>query len=329
MNLPVLLLSALAPVIAVALPAPSRAAEPQVWQPGIVSRAPHEAAPAFAPDGRSVYFGRSSGPSGPLPVICVSHLEHGAWTEPAIAPFSGTFGDMEPAIAPDGSHMIFVSNRPAHAGGKMIDGTFNGRTWPEAGGALWRMERTADGWGEPERLPDAINAGGATFAPSIAANGSLYFMRPDAESGRFRLYRAAWSNGIYEPPRSLPFSDGSSSDVDPAIAPDESFLVFGSGGEVRSPAARGMALFIVFRRADGAWGTPVLIEGAVNAPGSDAEPRLAPDLGTLYFSSVRRVGGIAAPWNNGKYNIWSTRLLPELMTRLRKESLGSKHGPAT
>lgn len=328
MDLPLLFLSALAATTASSLSAPDGddPAEAVLWQPGLISGAIHDAAPSFVPDGRAVYFGRSNGLADPLPVICISQLSNGKWTEPEVAPFSGTFSDMEPAIAPDGSSMIFVSNRPEHAGGKMIDGTFNGRTWPEGGGALWRMEWTPDGWSAPKRLPDSINAGGATFAPAIAANGSLYFMRPDPETGRFRLYRAAWSNGTYERPQPLPFSDGSSSDVDPAIAPDESFLVFGSGG-ARSSAARGMDLFIVFRRAEGAWGTPVVLSPTINAPGSDAEARLSPDLATLYFSSVRQVDGVTAAWNNGKYNIWSVPLSPERMKKLRNKSLSAASAP--
>ncbi|HEX7062268.1 MAG TPA: hypothetical protein VF200_09865 [Woeseiaceae bacterium] len=324
MNLPALVLSALAPATVLAAGVRD-ATEPHVWQPGLISGTLHDAAPAFLPDGDTVYFGRSSSLDGPLPVICVSRLVDGAWKKPEVAPFSGTWGDMEPAIAPDGSHLIFVSNRPEHAGGAMIDGTFNGRTWPGGGGALWRMERTAEGWSAPGRLPDTINAGGATFAPAIASNGALYFMRPDAETGRFRLFRAAWSNGAYGEPEPLPFSDGSSSDVDPAVAPGESFLVFGSGGS-RSAAAQDMDLFIVFRQPDGAWGRPVLIGGSVSAPGSDAESRLAPVPGTLYFSSVRRVPGVSADWNNGKYNIWSVRLGRERMAELREASLAATAG---
>src|SRR5690606_723357 len=97
------------------------------------------------------------------------------------------------------------------------------------GGNLWRVDRDGDRWSDPVRLPDAVNPGPSTFAPSVAADGSLWFMAPDARSGKFRLYRSPFRDGRYEAAQALPFSDGRVSDVDPAVAPDESFVVFGSG----------------------------------------------------------------------------------------------------
>jgi len=109
----------------------------------------------------------------------------------------------------------------------------------------------------------------STFAPAIAADGSLYFMHPAPDPKRFQLFRAQFANGTYSEPQALPFSDDSTTNVDPAVAPDESFMVFGSG---RAPA-KNMDLFIVFRKK-GVWGTPIHMGDIVNSPGSDAEARL-------------------------------------------------------
>jgi len=281
--------------------------EPAVFAPGVISGPRHETAPAFSPDGRTVWFSRSEGSAS---TILVSHRENDHWSTPEAAPFSGRWSDMEPAMAPDGSHLVFVSNRPAHDGGAPLDGFFNGRTVPGGGGNLWRVDRTASGWGMPQRLPDLVNASASTFAPSVARDGGLWFMRPDAATGRFRLYRAPWVDGHYGAPAPLPFSDGTSTDVDPAVAPDESFVVFGSG---RAPA-RGIDLFIA-RRTGGSWESPVSLGDTVNSAGSDAEPRLGPDGATLYFSSERRSPSPSdadADWNNGKYNLWVVDLRPWL-----------------
>jgi Tol biopolymer transport system component len=158
------------------------------------------------------------------------------------------------------------------------------------------------------------------YAPSVAADGSIYFMRPDSPKGRFRLYRSQWNCGSFEPSLPLLFSDGSSTDVDPVVAPDESFLIFGSS---RAPS-RGIDLFIVFHR-NGEWQYPESLGNIVNSAGSDAEPRLSPDLKTLYFSSDRVAPTIfpqtkqqrmadlqAMDWNNSLYNIWQTSLSPWL-----------------
>jgi hypothetical protein len=284
---------------AASAPVSSSAAEaaPLLFSPGVISGPEHDSAPAFSADGKMVWFTRSD---GDVSTILVSHQDKGQWSPPRTASFSGRWRDMEPALAPGGDYMVFISNRPVAVDGKPLDGDFGGKHIIEGGGNLWRVERRGDGWGEPVRLPAIVNASSSTFAPSVARDGSLYFMRPAEGGGKFQLLRAQYRGGAYEAPVALPFSTGASTDVDPAVAPDESFVVFGSG---RSPA-RGMDLFIAFRSC-GAWGRPLHLGERVNSAGSDAEPRLGADGRTLFFSSERldeQAGG--ATWNNGKYNIW-------------------------
>lgn len=286
---------------------------PRLFAPGVISGPAHDSAPAFSPDGDTVYFTRSNAAQS---TILVSHRVHGQWREAKIAPFSGEWNDMEPAFAPDGSYLVFVSNRPATAGGGAIEGRFNGAA--QKGGNLWRVDRRGNDWDAPKRLPDAVNPNTSTFAPSVARDGSLWFMTTDERSGKFRLFRSQYRDGHYRAAVPLPFSDGSSTDVDPAVAPDESFVVFGSG---RTPR-RGIDLFIAYRDETG-WSAPQSLDD-VNGPGSDAEARLSPDLSTLYFSSDR-VMPVVFPrtrsraeqdsarmqaWDNGNYNIWQIPLAP-------------------
>lgn len=281
---------------------------PTVFAPGVISGPLHDSAPAFTPDGNTVYFTRSDGTNSS---ILVSHLDHGHWSSPVTAPFSGQWSDMEPAMSPDGRFLVFISNRPKMPGGKPLDGFFMGRSFPARGGNLWKVTWDNGKWSAPVRLPDNVNHSDSTFAPSVAADGSLYFMHPAADPKHFQLFRAAWHRGAYDEPQPLPFSDGHVTDVDPAVAPDESFVVFGSS---RSPA-RQIDLFIVFRDND-AWGTPIHLGNGVNSAVSDAEARLSPDHRTLYFASDRMVdiapGTMRADWDNGKYNIWQISLAPWL-----------------
>jgi Tol biopolymer transport system component len=287
---------------------PVAAESPKVFEPGVISGPQHDAAPAFSPDGRTVWFSRSDGENS---TILMSQRVDGKWTIPKTAGFSGQWSDMEPALSPDGRFLIFVSNRPVDGAGKPLDGFFMGKRFPGGGGHLWRVDRAGDGWGRPIHLPGGVNNNDSTFAPSVSRDGSLYFMRATADGRKFHLYRARASAGSYLPAELLPFSGGAASDVDPVVAPDESFMVFGSA---RVPA-RGMDLFIVFNRA-GRWGAPAHLGNVVNEAGSDAEARLSPDGKTLYFSSERvatqAAGQAAADWNNGKYNIWSVSLTPWL-----------------
>lgn len=292
---------------------------PAVFAPGVISGPQHDSAPAFAPDGHTVYFSRSDGPHS---TILVSREDAGHWSAPVTAPFSGQWSDMEPSMSPDGRLLVFISNRPKTQDGKPLDGYFMGRRFPEGGGNLWMVRHKGDGWSAPERLPDIVNASDSTFAPSMAADGTLYFMRPADDPKHFRLFRASCVNGVYQKPEPLPFSDGTTTDVDPAVAPDQSFLVFGSS---RAPS-RQIDLFIVFRYGE-RWGTPVPLGNEVNSAGSDAEARLSPDHRTLYFASDRLSdnpsGAARADWDNGKYNIWDVSLAPWLDANAGKAAAGS------
>ncbi|MEP7042136.1 MAG: hypothetical protein ABI843_03685 [Dokdonella sp.] len=298
---------------------PQDMAVPAIFAPGVISGPAHDSAPAFGADGDTVYFSRSNPAQS---TILLSRRSGGRWGAPEIADFSGVWNDMEPTMGPGGAYLIFVSNRPANAGGGAIEGHFNGMV--QKGGNLWRVDRREEGWSDPVRLPDVINTNTSTFAPSIAADGSLWFMTTDAGSGKFRLFRSQSHGGTFEPAQPLPFSDGTNTDVDPAVAADESFVVFGSG---RLPK-RGIDLFIAFRE-HGVWGQPIHLGDTVNSAGSDAEARLGVDQRTLYFSSERTLPvnfprshsqAIAdtermQAWDNGNYNIWSVSLAPWLDAR--------------
>lgn len=306
---------------------------PAIFAPGTISGGAHDAAPTFTPDGATVFFSRSN-PSGAA--IMVSHRMADGWTTPAVAPFSGEWNDMEPVMAPDGSYLLFISSRPAAPGQPQIDGFVNNQVQPGQGGNIWRVDREGDGWGAPRRLPEVINAGTSVFAPALARDGTLYFMRSDPDTRRFRLYRAEARADGYEAPQPLPFSTGEATDVDPAVDPDQRFLIFGSGRY----AQRGIDLFIVERQGDG-WGVPVHLGKSINTPQSDAEPRLSADGATLYFSSERTIAQsfprtradadvamtAADRWNNGQYNVWSVPMADVFARVVGRRSDGTQTPP--
>lgn len=273
-------------------------AVPTVFEAGTISGPEHEAAPAFSPDEKSIYFQRSDSEHS---TILTSDRVNGAWSAPVTAPFSGRWNDMEPAFSADGNYIVFASSRPIDPAGQPIDGFFGGVVQKGGGGNLWRVDRRRDGsWGTPRRLPDTVNAGTNVFAPSLLGDGTLFFMRPDPGTHRFRLYSSTPGPKGYQAAIPLPFSTGATTDVDPVVSRDGRFIVFASG----RPPAVGMDLF-VSRRTSAGWSEPQHLGVRVNSPGSDAEPRLSPDEQTLYFSSERKVADSTADWNSGKYNIWT------------------------
>lgn len=291
-------------------------ATPEVFSPGVISGPADDLAPAFAPDGKTVYFFRANSNDYD---IMVSQLGAKGWSTPAIAPFSGQWRDLEPAMAPDGSYMIFASTRPLPGSTTPPDGSWGGQPHPGKGGNLWRVDKKGDGWSEPKRLPDSINRSGNVFSPSIAANGDLYFMEAAGEGMHFRLFMSALKDGVYQPPVALAFTAGQWGGADPVVAPDESFMVFSSN---RPPTpAQQLDLFIVFRK-DGQWGEPQHLPDSINAYAGATESRLGPDGHTLYFASSH-ILPVAYPktpasaqqsladmqgWNDGAMNIWQVDL---------------------
>jgi WD40-like Beta Propeller Repeat len=288
---------------------------PALFAPGIISGPAHDLSPAFTPDGQTVYFTRAN---SSYSFILVSHRDAGSWSTPQIASFSGKWKDLEPTMAPDGSFLIFSSNRPASPDGKPLDGVFNGKTSPGGGGNLWRVDRRGDSWSQPVRLPDNINSNTGIFSPSIAANGILYFMQPDKQSGAFHLFRSTFKSGVYREPVRQSLGDTTSEEVDPAVAPDESFIVY----SLRHPDKHDKnRLHIAFRQADG-WNPPQDLGDIVNEQGGNIEARLGSDHRTLYFSTNTVPPASTSPtpqtakqaleemqiWANDNENIWYVSL---------------------
>jgi Tol biopolymer transport system component len=270
-----------------------------IFAPGpIPTSASNSAAPAFTPDGNTVYFFQSSASNSS---IVFSRRNGDQWSAPETAAFSGQYRDLEPAFAPNGKYLIFASSRPTTPGGASLDGHYNGQVFPGMGGNLWEVARTKNGWQKPEVLPVAINSNSSVFSPAVTADGSLYFMRAE-NGGKFHIYRAQMKHGKFETPILASFSDAEHGEYDPAVAPDESYLVFSSG---RAPAPpKTTDLFIVFRAANG-WGEPIDLRSALSENVHGIEARLSPDGKTLYFSNSRSPSGADVP--SGRY-IWSVDL---------------------
>ena len=92
--------------------APDRAlTEPTIFASGTISTGDFDSHPAFTPDGRTIYFLRST-PNFNLWTILVSRFDNGEWKTPEVVQFSGQYSDADPFITPDGSRFYFISNRP-------------------------------------------------------------------------------------------------------------------------------------------------------------------------------------------------------------------------
>jgi len=284
---------------------------PEIVAPGVVSGPSNDADANVTPDGAALVFARDG-------AILVAERTPAGWSTPRVAPFSGRWMDAQPTLAPDGSALVFVSNRPLGEGDAK-----------RPSGNLWRVERHGTAWGEPVHLPAAVNRGPSIWGPSVSADGSVWFMDRVAGQGPFKLWRAQWRDGAWAEPVLQVLGDPGMQQVDPAVAPDESFIVFSAKHPDTDEHER---LYIAFREGAG-WGAATDLGAPVNLPGSDSnESRLAPDGRTLYFTSDRQTPAHwprtpaqaeadlarSAAWDNGNQNVWRVSLAPWLDAARRR-----------
>lgn len=285
---------------------------PEIFAPGVVSGPQNDGAPTFAPDARTIYFERSYAHRS---IIFESQRSGAQWSRPRVASFSGPWSDQQPALSPDGRHLFFVSTRKVSAKPGEAAQVLSG---------IWRVDKSAAGWSDAVHLPGTVNISKLVFKPSVAANGDLYFMSASASGAngpQWRLFRAAWVDGAYQAAQPLSFSDGTGIDVDPYIAPDQSYIIFSSSGR-RHPDDGHEHLYIAPREGS-AWGAVRPLRYAGDDWGSDdGESQVTPDGKTLYFMSARSppvdrtkprsqmLADIARSesWDNGNNNAWALPL---------------------
>ena len=270
--------------------APLRAQDHRPAPPVIVTldgilNAEHDDSPALTPDGNTVFFDRTIDRAKS---IMMSHRSGGRWTPPETAPFSGRWLDQDPAVSPDGSFLVFSSNRPVSENGDSVIFREGGKEY--RGANLWKIERHGNGWGPPVWLGPAVNGGTLVVAPSIAANGALYFIQ--RLGGAMHIFRSEYRNGAYLPAVRVALGDSAQPTHDPAVAPDESFLVFDYGKGANTLGR----LSIAYREGDH-WSAPHDLGDDVNRD-SPWGAHLSPDHRTVYVT--------------GSTHIWSYSLEPWL-----------------
>lgn len=246
--------------------------EPAVFGAGVISTGDFDSHPAFTPDGKTLYFVRST-PNFNLWTILVSQFVKGKWSTPQVASFSGQYSDADPFITADGTHFYFISNRP-------VTGTSTSSL------DIWVMEKTAAGWSEPKNLGTPINSPGSEWYPTISANGTMYF-GSDRQGGKGRtdVYRARLVDGKYTEAENLGDAINTQfNEFEPLIAPDESFLIFMAGG--RTDARGGFDLYISYNR-NAAWTKPGNLGDKINSAGNEYSPTISPDGRYFFWTSTR------------------------------------------
>lgn len=248
---PFALIHGLALAAAALVTAPSIAQQDSsMFEPGLISDGGVFGL-TLSPNGKHALFVKSNGKREKL-VIMESFLVQGKWQAPRPVPFSNSdsWKDIDPVFSPDGKQLIYQSTRPVP--GKPDRKGFD----------IWSVTRTANGWKAPVHLGNRINSDESESSASIAANGTIYFMKNQGE-GNSDLWKSPLVNGEYQAPENLgaPVNTAQHRESNPYIAPDESYLIYFSS----DPAGLGdVDLFISFREKDG-WGAPKHIDAPINS----------------------------------------------------------------
>ncbi|AYB31897.1 PD40 domain-containing protein [Chryseolinea soli] len=241
---------------------------------GIISTPDDEFGGTFTPDGKTVFFSKSV-PGSYFYTICFSEFKNGTWTAPQVAPFSGTYRDFDPVIAPDGETMLFASDRPV---GDEAKHDYD----------IWMVQRTGTGWGKPTRLPEPVNSAFDEHFASMAASGNIYFSstRPDSTGNQTGsdVYSSKRVDGTYKTAERMNAVSTDAFELDVIIAPDESYILVGAAG--RPDGLGGFDIFIS-RQVKGQWHEAVNAGPKINSPFRDYSPRISPDGKYLFFTSER------------------------------------------
>lgn len=242
---------------------------PLVFARGIVSTVDKEHwAPRFSPDGNEVFWWtiETDNDKKWISFHKTMHRIGGRWTAPEKSPFDSARN--APIFSPDGKRLYFDSKKE--------------------GDDPYYVEKHGNNWSEPKivniisRFPEVRFA----YFPSIASNGTLYFMGYlEGQWINIGIYRAELINGDYAKPELLPPSINTLNGVrnwTPYIAPDESYLIFCSTRGL--PESDQGDLYISFRQHDGNWTDPVSLGEPINSNEMERFPAVSPDGKYLFFT---------------------------------------------
>ena len=249
--------------------------EPTIFGSGIISTADFDSHPAFTPDGKTLYFLRSS-PTFNFWTIVVSHYEKNHWSTPEVLSISGQYRDADPFITSDGKRLYFISDRPKDAANTSAES----RSLD-----IWFMEKAGNGWGPPQNVGAPVNSPGQEWYPTIAQDGTMYF-GSDREGGKGRtdLYRSRFVDGKYTDPENLGDAINTQfEEFEPYISPDQKYLIF----MTQRPDGRGGSdLYISYQR-NGVWTKATNLGDKINSSGSEYSPLVTPDGKYFFWSSTR------------------------------------------
>jgi Tol biopolymer transport system component len=244
---------------------------PALFAPGVISRRYGEMNAAFSPDGMELYFTLKDA-ADRASTILVTRRVDGRWQPPRVASFSGRYDDVDPMFSPDGTRLYFSSYRPRQPGAA-----------PASDADIWYVERRGGAFGEAVHVGAPVSTAHDDFYPSLTRDGTLYYSVWDGQRRTGDIFRARLVNGAYQVESLGAPINTESTEYDPFVAPDESYVIFAS----TRPGGHGDSdLYVSFR--DGtSWSAPANLGAAINSSAREYCPAISPDGEYFFFTSKR------------------------------------------
>ncbi len=174
---------------------------------------------------------------------------------------------------------------------------------------LYYAEKDGEGnFRTPQFLEGDVNAkyhdGTATFTSDQT---KMIFSRNNRKGTNawgtidLKIYESNLKNGYWEEAKELPFNSDDFATCHPSLTPNGMWLYFSSN---RPGGYGGMDIYVIERKKNGSWGTPINLGSKVNSSGHELFPFISPD-GILYWSSdgLGGMGGLdvfSLPISNGE-----------------------------
>lgn len=278
---------------------------PELFGPGLIDTGLYNRDVAITPGGDQIFFGVML---GRFNTIFETHRgPDGRWSVPEVAPFATDplFYNLEPAVHPDGSRLMFLSTR--------VEGRDPepGETSAWVNQDIWVVDREGDGWGEPYNLGAPVNSPEAEFFPSLTREGTLYFTRGTNDGSESYIYRSRLEDGAYQEPERLgPEVNSTPNQYNAFVSPDESYLIFCTAA--REDGMGGDDYWVSFREPDDSWVGPINMGEVVNTPaGGEFSPYVSPDGRYFFFMSTRPTPDGELPARMTREFAWRYRISPE------------------
>ncbi len=216
----------------------------------------------FSADGQAIYFVREDPDTEKLFLFEASR-DGDRWTNVKRLAFSGQYSDMGGRFSPDRRTFYFTSDRPG------------GSNDPEDVWNIWSVERSIDGWSDPQPL-EAINSNGAQCCLTPISDDRLLFSNDD---GKREWFIFGWNGeDLLEAPE-LNVADAWQ--WPSYYSPEEQVLFFNS---MKRPDTRGKDDVYLSRFQDGTWSEPINVGDVVNTSVYEDGAILSPDRRYLIFN---------------------------------------------